>query len=50
MHIDFALPVAHHLLAGWEEWQKKAEVRLGGWAGVGRGGGRGRAFLLPSTC
>lgn len=26
MHIDFALPVNHDLLAGWEEWQKKAEV------------------------
>lgn len=25
MHIDFALPVNHDLLAGWEEWQKKAE-------------------------
>lgn len=27
MHIDFALPVNHDLMAGWEEWQKKAEVR-----------------------
>lgn len=26
MHIDFALPINHDLLAGWEEWQKKAEV------------------------
>ncbi|KAL4420181.1 hypothetical protein ABPG77_008317 [Micractinium sp. CCAP 211/92] len=25
MHIDFALPVAHDLLAGWDEWQKKAQ-------------------------
>ena len=25
MHIDFALPVAHDLLAGWEEWQRKGE-------------------------
>ena len=24
MHIDFALPVGHSLLAGWEEWQRKA--------------------------
>jgi dihydroorotase-like cyclic amidohydrolase len=24
MHIDFALPVGHDLLAGWEEWQRKA--------------------------
>ena len=25
MHIDFALPVSHDLLAGWAEWQRKAE-------------------------
>ena len=25
MHIDFALPVDHDLLAGWAEWQRKAE-------------------------
>lgn len=27
LHIDFALPVDHDLLAGWEAWRKKAEVR-----------------------
>lgn len=26
MHIDFALPVAHDLMSGFEEWQRKAEL------------------------
>lgn len=25
MHIDFALPDKHDLLAGWEQWKAKAE-------------------------
>ncbi|KAI3428696.1 hypothetical protein D9Q98_007519 [Chlorella vulgaris] len=28
MHIDFVLPVAHDLLAGWAEWQRKAEAAV----------------------
>lgn len=24
MHVDFALPVDHDLLAGWDAWQRKA--------------------------
>lgn len=27
MHIDFALPIDHDLLAGWEEWRNKAQAR-----------------------
>lgn len=43
MHIDFALPVAHDLLAGWEEWQRKARDAVGG--GPGGGGGLEGAAL-----
>lgn len=28
MHVDFALPVAHDLLAGLKEWQKKARLAV----------------------